>query len=185
MRDPTQVFMLLEAIYSAFDVIARRRGVFKVETIGDSYVAVTGLPDPQRDHALIMARFARDCRIRFKEITRTLELALGPDTGDLCMRFGMHSGPVRSESAQASMADHTLSVYRSLLGFYVEKRADSRFLVTRSTRRHEWRARGNEIGSKCHRQQPTSWSTPERVIGSEQEIRWFTQKAKERCRHSG
>ena len=93
MRDPTQVFMLLEAIYSAFDVIARRRGVFKVETIGDSYVAVTGLPDPQRDHALIMARFARDCRIRFKEITRTLELALGPDTGDLCMRFGMHSGP--------------------------------------------------------------------------------------------
>ena len=46
--------MLLEAIYSAFDVIARRRGVFKVETIGDSYVAVTGLPDPQRDHALIM-----------------------------------------------------------------------------------------------------------------------------------
>lgn len=94
VRDPSQVFKLLEAVYSAFDAIARRRGVFKVETIGDSYVCVTGLPDPQTDHALIMARFARDCRTKFKEVTRKLELSLGPDTGDLCMRFGMHSGPV-------------------------------------------------------------------------------------------
>jgi Adenylate and Guanylate cyclase catalytic domain len=41
VRDPSQVFKLLEAVYSAFDAIARRRGVFKVETIGDSYVCVT------------------------------------------------------------------------------------------------------------------------------------------------
>uniref|UniRef100_A0A7S3L1M8 Phosphodiesterase n=1 Tax=Amphora coffeiformis TaxID=265554 RepID=A0A7S3L1M8_9STRA len=94
LRDPAQVFTLLESIYSAFDAIARKRGVFKVETIGDSYVAVTGLPEPQEDHAIIMARFARDCKIRMKEVTRQLELTLGPDTGDLDMRFGLHSGPV-------------------------------------------------------------------------------------------
>lgn len=29
-----------------------------------------------------------------KEVTRQLELTLGPDTGDLDMRFGLHSGPV-------------------------------------------------------------------------------------------
>ena len=111
--------------------IARKRGVFKVETIGDSYVAVTGkssriewslmrfksfapnllpsvhlshhchyyypstgLPDPQEDHAVIMARFARDCNVSMKEVTRKLELTLGPDTGDLRMRSGLHSGPV-------------------------------------------------------------------------------------------
>lgn len=28
------------------------------------------------------------------EITKGLELVLGPDTGDLRMRIGMHSGPV-------------------------------------------------------------------------------------------
>lgn len=39
VREPGQVFTLLEAIYGAFDAIAKRRGVFKVETIGDSYVA--------------------------------------------------------------------------------------------------------------------------------------------------
>jgi hypothetical protein len=44
VREPTQVFTLLESVYRAFDIIARRRKVFKVETVGDCYVAVTGLP---------------------------------------------------------------------------------------------------------------------------------------------
>lgn len=47
VREPAQVFTLLEAIWSAFDKIAIKRRVFKVETIGDCYVAVTGLPEPQ------------------------------------------------------------------------------------------------------------------------------------------
>lgn len=38
-REPTQVFVLLETIYAAFDALARKRKVFKVETIGDCYVA--------------------------------------------------------------------------------------------------------------------------------------------------
>jgi class 3 adenylate cyclase len=42
VRDPKQVFTLLETLYGAFDAIAQKRGVFKVETIGDSYVAVLG-----------------------------------------------------------------------------------------------------------------------------------------------
>jgi class 3 adenylate cyclase len=93
-REPTQVFTLLETIYRAFDEIARRRRVFKVETIGDCYVAVTGLPDPRKDHALVMARFARDCMERMNVLVRKLEVTLGPDTADLSMRFGLHSGPV-------------------------------------------------------------------------------------------
>jgi NADH:ubiquinone oxidoreductase subunit 6 (subunit J) len=44
MREPSQVFMLLESIYRDFDNIANRRKVFKVETVGDCYVAVCGLP---------------------------------------------------------------------------------------------------------------------------------------------
>ena len=57
-------------------------------------VAVTGLPEPQSNHAVIMARFAGECLLRMGEVTKELEVSLGPDTGDLGMRFGLHSGPV-------------------------------------------------------------------------------------------
>jgi len=93
-REPAQVFLLLQTVYQNFDQIAKRRRVFKVETIGDSYLAVTGLPEPQAHHATIMAKFAWDCLIRVGEVMKELEVSLGPDTGDLSMRFGMHSGSV-------------------------------------------------------------------------------------------
>jgi Adenylate and Guanylate cyclase catalytic domain len=51
-REPHQVFSLLETLYFAFDDIAHSLGVFKVETIGDSYVAVAGLPEARDDHAV-------------------------------------------------------------------------------------------------------------------------------------
>jgi hypothetical protein len=35
-REPAQVFILLQSVYQAFDQIAKRRKVFKVETIADS-----------------------------------------------------------------------------------------------------------------------------------------------------
>jgi class 3 adenylate cyclase len=76
----------LETLYSAFDAIAKRRGVFKVETIGDSYVAVAGLPDPLKDHAVVMVRFARDCREKMIELTQKLEISLGPDTVEISYR---------------------------------------------------------------------------------------------------
>jgi class 3 adenylate cyclase len=88
------VFTLLESVYSAFDAIAARRGVFKVETIGDAYVAVVGLPEPRDDHAVVMVKFARDCRLQMAELVRDLEKSLGPGTGDLKLRFGLHSGAV-------------------------------------------------------------------------------------------
>jgi Adenylate and Guanylate cyclase catalytic domain len=47
-REPSQIFYLLETLYRAFDQLASELGVFKVETIGDCYVAVTGLPDPNK-----------------------------------------------------------------------------------------------------------------------------------------
>lgn len=93
-REPTQVFILLETVFQRFDEIAKKRGVFKVETVGDCYVAVAGLPDPRKDHAVVMARFARDCMHAMRDLTKTLEMTLGPDTGELEMRMGLHSGPV-------------------------------------------------------------------------------------------
>jgi class 3 adenylate cyclase len=93
-RQPTEVFVLLETLYGAFDKIARHMEVFKVETIGDCYVAVTGLPVPQEDHHLRMVRFARHTLEKMSVLTRELEVSLGPDTTNLGFRIGLHSGPV-------------------------------------------------------------------------------------------
>jgi class 3 adenylate cyclase len=93
-REPVQVFELLETLYQAFDTIAERRKVFKVETIGDCYVAVAGLPEPQENHAVIMAKFADDCMVKMGQLTAELATVLGEDTAGLAMRVGLHSGSV-------------------------------------------------------------------------------------------
>lgn len=93
-REPSQVFQLLETIYQKFDSICKKTGVFKVETIGDCYVAVAGLPDPREDHAVVMCQVASRCVYHMGLLTKRLEVKLGPDTGDLNIRIGLHSGPV-------------------------------------------------------------------------------------------
>jgi class 3 adenylate cyclase len=114
-REPPQVFKLLETLYTAFDEVAHQLGVFKVETIGDCYVAVSGLPDPEKDHAVIMVKFAYQCLLRMHDLTRTLESSLGPGTADLKARVGLHSGPVtagvlRGERARFQLFGDTVNV---------------------------------------------------------------------------
>jgi class 3 adenylate cyclase len=93
-RDPGKVFCLLQSVFCQFDLIAKRLGVFKVETIGDCYMAVTGLPNPQPNHARLMARFANECLLQMRETTASLSDKLGVETSELKLRIGLHSGPV-------------------------------------------------------------------------------------------
>eukprot|EP00980_Cylindrotheca_fusiformis_P005056 scaffold1072_cov124-Cylindrotheca_fusiformis.AAC.2 len=89
-REPQQVFILLESIYGALDHIANRLAIFKVETVGDCYVAAAGLPEPMDDHAIIACKFAREALKKMKELTHHLEVSLGPDTAALDLRIGIH-----------------------------------------------------------------------------------------------
>jgi class 3 adenylate cyclase len=89
-------------------------GIFKVETIGDCYVAVCGLPEANTNHALKMARFASSCVDEMTNITERLELSLGPGTADLALRLGLHSGPtiagvLRGEKARFQLFGDTVS----------------------------------------------------------------------------
>ena len=116
VREPSQVFTLLEAVYNEFDAIAKQRGVYKVETVGDCYVAVTGVPRPQKEHALTIVRFARDILKKMKSVTANLEVSLGPDTGKLDLRIGIHSGPVtagvlRGERARFQLFGDTVNTW--------------------------------------------------------------------------
>jgi Adenylate and Guanylate cyclase catalytic domain len=77
-RQPTEVFLLLETLYAKFDALAKVHGVFKIETIGDCYVAVVGLPSKRKRHAVVMATFASECRESMMGILQKLEETLGP-----------------------------------------------------------------------------------------------------------
>ena len=76
-REPTQIFMLLQTLYHSFDEIASKSKVYKVETIGDCYMAATGLPKPQSDHHIRMARFARAIMESMTDITKKFDIILG------------------------------------------------------------------------------------------------------------
>ena len=41
-----------------------------------------------------MARFAAECRVKMRQVVNELATTLGPDTEELTMRLGLHSGPV-------------------------------------------------------------------------------------------
>ena len=75
-------------MYRSFDRLAKRHRVFKVETTGDCYVAVCGLPEPCDKHATFMARFACACLEKMNSLVIKLEPKLGPDTADLTCRIG-------------------------------------------------------------------------------------------------
>ena len=93
-RPPCDVFRFLETLYSAFDKTAKEHGVFKIETIGDCYVAVTGLPNRQPNHAVRMVRFGAECMVQMNQVLHKLVPVLGPETAFLSMRAGLHSGAV-------------------------------------------------------------------------------------------
>ena len=57
-QSTAHVFELLETLFRKLDQMARKCNVFKVETIGDCYLAITGVPNKNEYHAENMADFA-------------------------------------------------------------------------------------------------------------------------------
>lgn len=55
-----QLVAILNEIFTDFDSIADQRGLEKIKTIGDAYMAAAGLPVPAADHAVRAAHMALD-----------------------------------------------------------------------------------------------------------------------------
>jgi class 3 adenylate cyclase len=61
-----------------------------------------------------MCRFVREIMVRTNQLTKKLEAILGPDTAELAMRAGLHSGPVtagvlRGERARFQLFGDTMN----------------------------------------------------------------------------
>ena len=89
---PLKVSDMLDRLYSEFDNLSKQHDIFKVETIGDAYMAVTNLvKDQESDHAKRVAMFAFDA---IKAANSTLIDTEDPSQGYVNIRVGFHSGPV-------------------------------------------------------------------------------------------
>lgn len=56
-------------------------------------MAACGVPEPRKDHAVAMGNFATLCLKEMSKVVHDLEPILGPDTSDIQLRIGLHSGP--------------------------------------------------------------------------------------------
>ena len=93
-RKPQDIINLLETIFQAFDDIARELGVLKVETIGNCYLAVVGIPQLKADHAHVLMQFGVKCMEKLRQLMPTLVPYFGEGTESLSFRIGIHSGNV-------------------------------------------------------------------------------------------
>uniref|UniRef100_A0ACB8GFB5 Guanylate cyclase soluble subunit beta-2 n=1 Tax=Sphaerodactylus townsendi TaxID=933632 RepID=A0ACB8GFB5_9SAUR len=66
--EPIQIVNMLNSMYSKFDRLTSVHGVYKVETIGDAYMVVGGVPVPVVSHAKRVANFALGMRIASREV---------------------------------------------------------------------------------------------------------------------
>ncbi len=83
---PQRAVEVLDAVFSEFDRIAQRYALEKIKTIGDCYMAVGGLPEPQADHAERVASAALEMLPALSRVGKWLDLPLsiriGLQTGD-------------------------------------------------------------------------------------------------------
>uniref|UniRef100_A0A0G4GKS6 Guanylate cyclase domain-containing protein n=1 Tax=Chromera velia CCMP2878 TaxID=1169474 RepID=A0A0G4GKS6_9ALVE len=81
-----EVVVFLNRLFCTMDVISDHCEVFKVETIGDAYMAACGHLEGQTDHAKRLLKFARLVR----RTARTIRMPTGTT---LKVRIGLNSGP--------------------------------------------------------------------------------------------
>ncbi|XP_006824413.2 guanylate cyclase soluble subunit beta-2-like [Saccoglossus kowalevskii] len=85
---PIDIVNMLNSLYVKFDKLTTVHDVYKVETIGDAYMVVGGLPVPVETHTERIANMALGMIIMSLDVT-------SPVTKEpILIRVGIHTGPV-------------------------------------------------------------------------------------------
>lgn len=84
--EPWSVIDMMNQLYSVMDFLADRFNLYKVETVGDSYMCCSGLPDPDPLHSENVANFAL-------AVVECAKHVKSPVTGKpIKLRIGIHTG---------------------------------------------------------------------------------------------
>ncbi|KAK2138911.1 hypothetical protein LSH36_2238g00026, partial [Paralvinella palmiformis] len=87
---PMQIVTLLNDLYTCFDAIVDRHDVYKVETIGDAYMCISGLPTRNGDQHVIHV-----CAMALELMAAASQFTIRHRPGDLLrLRAGIHTGSV-------------------------------------------------------------------------------------------
>jgi class 3 adenylate cyclase len=85
---PAQLVGEMHACFKAFDEVLEKCNIEKIKTVGDAYLAVSGLPTPNRNHAVDAVTFA----LLMRNFMVHRKFQMGDATFE--MRIGIHTGSV-------------------------------------------------------------------------------------------
>src|ERR1700691_4826455 len=84
---PDKLILFLDRLYSDFGALVDKHGLEKIKVSGDSYMVVSGVPQPRADHVEALAALALD----MADVANGLRDSRGDA---LPLRIGLASGPV-------------------------------------------------------------------------------------------
>ncbi|MCV7019043.1 adenylate/guanylate cyclase domain-containing protein [Mycolicibacterium aichiense] len=84
---PAELVRFLDRLYTTFDRLVDKHGLEKIKTTGDSYMVVSGVPEPRDDHVEALANLALDMAKAVRDLR-------DPNGQHVPLRMGMAAGPV-------------------------------------------------------------------------------------------
>lgn len=84
---PTELVLFLDRLYTELDAVVDQHGLEKIKTSGDSYMVVSGVPQPRADHLEALADFAL-------AMAGAVEQLRDPRGRAVPLRIGLAAGPV-------------------------------------------------------------------------------------------